>query len=227
MSPKAPGSKASRRRKGERGSVGLSRERVVGAALSLVEKEPRSQVTLSAVARELGVATMSLYTHVRSREDLVQAVKVAALRRFHCHTRPDDPWDRQLSDLLDAVRVHLARYPFLAFEPGGPPVTWPEVLLPLVRILKLAGLREGELAEATRWLGRVFWGLGVLEQHAAVPVASRHLYAQSNQLPVETQEELADVLPLLAAGTAEQAFDFSVGRAIAAVRDLIQERNVA
>jgi AcrR family transcriptional regulator len=54
----------------------LSTTSVVGAAIALVDEEGPAALSLAAVARRTGVATPSLYKHVRSMEDLQQ--KVAA-----------------------------------------------------------------------------------------------------------------------------------------------------
>ena len=54
----------------------------MAAALAVLEREPGVPLTLAAVASELGVATMSLYTHVRNREELLTAVRAAALAKF-------------------------------------------------------------------------------------------------------------------------------------------------
>jgi AcrR family transcriptional regulator len=52
----------------------LSTASVVGAAVELVDEQGPGALTLAAVARRTGVATPSLYKHVRSVEDLQQKV---------------------------------------------------------------------------------------------------------------------------------------------------------
>ena len=57
----------------------LSPRVVVQAAADLADREGFEQVTLSAVARSLGVRTASLYNHVRDRAGLLAGVHELAL----------------------------------------------------------------------------------------------------------------------------------------------------
>jgi TetR/AcrR family tetracycline transcriptional repressor len=53
---------------------GLSRARVVDAALELVDEQGLAAVTMRALAARLGVEAMSLYRHVENRDKLFDAV---------------------------------------------------------------------------------------------------------------------------------------------------------
>lgn len=63
-----PGTTRRSRRSGE---TGLSRERVVAAALRIADADGMAELSMRRVAAELGVATMALYRYVPSKEDLV------------------------------------------------------------------------------------------------------------------------------------------------------------
>lgn len=58
---------------------GLSRDTVIGLAAALADAHGLRQVTLSAVAREAGVRTPSLYSHVAGAEDLMAGLTTLAL----------------------------------------------------------------------------------------------------------------------------------------------------
>ena len=58
----------------------LSREQIVEATLSLVRAEPDGPITMERVAAVLGTRPMSLYTHVRNRDELVGLAAAQALR---------------------------------------------------------------------------------------------------------------------------------------------------
>ena len=49
----------------------LSRDRIVTAAVEIVDAEGPDALTMRAVARRLGAGTMSLYRHVSGREELL------------------------------------------------------------------------------------------------------------------------------------------------------------
>lgn len=53
---------------------GLDRAAVLAAALRVLDQEGRAALTMRRVARELDVEAASLYTHVRSKDDLVDGV---------------------------------------------------------------------------------------------------------------------------------------------------------
>ena len=52
----------------------LSRDRIVEAALALLDEEGFEAVTMPSLAKRLGVGTMSLYRHVADKDDLIDAV---------------------------------------------------------------------------------------------------------------------------------------------------------
>ncbi|MDP4501334.1 GntR family transcriptional regulator [Nonomuraea turcica] len=63
------------------GSEG-TRERIVRAAIELADAEGLPDVTMRAIADRLGMATMSLYRHVGSKDDLILLMVDAAIEDF-------------------------------------------------------------------------------------------------------------------------------------------------
>jgi AcrR family transcriptional regulator len=57
----------------------LSRERVLRTAIALADEGGLAAVSMRQIAAELGVATMSLYRHVRGRDELILAMADAVL----------------------------------------------------------------------------------------------------------------------------------------------------
>ncbi len=53
----------------------LTRERVVAAALLIMDEEGLDAVSMRRVGRELGVEAMSLYHHVHDKDDLLMAIR--------------------------------------------------------------------------------------------------------------------------------------------------------
>ena len=58
----------------------LSRPRIFDAALAVADREGATAVTMRRVARELGVEAMSLYHHLRDREDLLDGLAETMVR---------------------------------------------------------------------------------------------------------------------------------------------------
>jgi TetR/AcrR family tetracycline transcriptional repressor len=78
----------------------LTRDRVIDAALSILDDQGLQGVTMRAVAREVGVEAMSLYNHVQDKDDLLDGICSAVMRDFRI---PEDD-----SDTLETAR-HAAR----------------------------------------------------------------------------------------------------------------------
>ena len=60
----------------------LTREQVVEAALLVMDAEGLDAVSMRRVAREVGVEAMSLYNHVRDKDDLLDGVVDLVMRGF-------------------------------------------------------------------------------------------------------------------------------------------------
>lgn len=98
----------------------LTRERVVDAAYTIISSGEYSQLSMRRLARELGVAPMTLYGYVRDRDDLLDAV-VDRLLATAWRPEADDaaprPWMvdscRRFYELLvaepAALHIYLAR----------------------------------------------------------------------------------------------------------------------
>jgi AcrR family transcriptional regulator len=74
----------------------LTRDRVVTAALALVEREGLEALTMRRLGQELGVEGMALYTHVRSKDDLLDAVGERVLADLDLDFDRDAPWQERI-----------------------------------------------------------------------------------------------------------------------------------
>jgi AcrR family transcriptional regulator len=60
----------------------LSRQRIIQAALQIMDEEGLEAVSMRRIGRELGVEAMSLYNHVRDKEDILDSICEAVLAEF-------------------------------------------------------------------------------------------------------------------------------------------------
>jgi AcrR family transcriptional regulator len=88
----------------------LTDDQLVVAALAVVDREGLSALTMRAVARELGVATMGLYRYVADRQALETLVVDHVLRSVDL-SLPEGAWLDRVRVLLDRMRVAVARHP--------------------------------------------------------------------------------------------------------------------
>ena len=91
----------------------LSRDRIVEAALALLDAQGSEAVTMPSLARRLGVGTMSLYRHVEDKDDLINAVAERVLSTVQV-PRGDLPAAAYTAAWNDAVdHLDPAAYPTL------------------------------------------------------------------------------------------------------------------
>ncbi|MEU4477284.1 TetR/AcrR family transcriptional regulator C-terminal domain-containing protein [Micromonospora sp. NPDC023966] len=95
------------RRESARPEPELSRERVLRTAVALADEGGLAAVSMRQIAAELGVATMSLYRHVRGRDELILAMADAALANAPLPATEPAGWRARL-DLL--ARAQWAVY---------------------------------------------------------------------------------------------------------------------
>src|ERR1700746_166956 len=57
----------------------LTRQRVVAAAVELADREGIDSISMRRLAQEVGVEAMSLYTHVRNKNDLLDGMADAVI----------------------------------------------------------------------------------------------------------------------------------------------------
>ncbi|MDG4758597.1 TetR/AcrR family transcriptional regulator [Micromonospora sp. WMMD710] len=123
---------------------GLELDTVVGAAVRLADRDGLEGVTMSSLASELGVATMSLYRYVGSKEELLVVMADAAT--------PEPPpingraWRPYLTGWTRANRDFLLQRPWLLTLGQHAPPLGPRTLRWLDRAL--AALESTGLSHA-------------------------------------------------------------------------------
>ncbi|MGY2061534.1 TetR/AcrR family transcriptional regulator, partial [Nocardia gipuzkoensis] len=95
---------------------GLTVDAVVTAALKIADETGLDTMSMRRVAMSLNVGTMTLYTYVPGKAELVDLMVDMALRERELpldnRSRPDD-WRRQLELYADRTRAMYRRHPWL------------------------------------------------------------------------------------------------------------------
>lgn len=103
---------------------GLSLDRIVDAAVALAAAEGLGAVSMGRVAKELGVATMSLYRYVAAKEELYILMLDAAVGPPPPAPAVDAGWREALGRWARAHRAALQRNSWALRIPiSGPPAT--------------------------------------------------------------------------------------------------------
>lgn len=177
----------------------MTRERVVEAAMTMIEEGRYREMSIRNLAAELGVAPMTLYGHIKNRDDLLDAVVDRLL---------DKGWEPEVSTddwrawVIDAT---LRFHDLLATEPAAlhiyltRPVTAPTALRRMfatIDALKGAGLGPDECTNAYATIHTYTIGFAALET--------------SRRQGLANAPELTAVAESLAAFTSHQQFQFGL-----------------
>lgn len=202
----------------------LSREQILNCALKMMQRAPGRKITMTGVARALDTAPMSLYTHVKHRDDLLDGISDIVLGQMTLDIDCDAPWQKQVRDWLNTVHAHLSQYPQIVEILGQSshvPGAWLRVHAPLIRSLKMAGLQSTVLAQCSQWvaqqvIGSLLLGFASTERRNA----PSELEAGLNELVPEDRELFTELLPHLRPEL--DVFPFTVDRTIAALEQLVK-----
>ena len=189
----------------------LSRDRVVDAALVLLDAEGLDALTMPSLAKHLGVGTMSLYRHVADKDDLVNAVAEHVLSDVAVPDGDPDDWEGRVIGYLRALREAARAHPALSLILAERGLTVGPVfdqLEAVHAILRAAGFSELDAVRTfysllTYVFGFVVWELPrVRRQHASAyveswnnaidqldPIAYPNLHALRRQLTTTASAE--------------------------------------
>jgi AcrR family transcriptional regulator len=109
--PPAPAPRATRRADGD---VDLTHERIVAAAIRIADAEGLAQLSMRRIATDLGAAPMSLYRHVRGKDELLVSMMNTVLGEDPLPARPPKDWRAQLELSSRMQWQGFRRHPWLA-----------------------------------------------------------------------------------------------------------------
>lgn len=96
---------------GEAPRVQLTRPRVIAAAVELADRDGIESISMRKLAQELGVEAMSLYTHVRNKNDLLDGMADAVVSEIPLPAIGGD-WKASLRQMALAARTVVLRHPW-------------------------------------------------------------------------------------------------------------------
>lgn len=103
-----------KRRRGGTQPDALSRDDVIAAAVAVVAADGLGALSVSAVARALGVSSPAVYHYVRDKDDLVRRVCEHVTRSVELPAADGGRWDDRIVAIVLAMDLAFARYPGVA-----------------------------------------------------------------------------------------------------------------
>lgn len=89
----------------------ISREQVVDTALRMLRTHGYEQITIRALANEMGVAPMSLYRHIRDKDDILDEVVERLLARLWRPRSDGADWKEWIAEAADRLHRFLVGQP--------------------------------------------------------------------------------------------------------------------
>ncbi|GEM_PF-741613 len=155
----------------------ISRERVIGAALKVIEAGRYEQMTIRSLAAELNVAPMSLYRHVRNKDDLLDEVVDRLLaRRWRPRAKAQD-WQAWIAEAADRLRRFLVTQPAALHVYLAHPVVSPAAIARMEAMIGVLHEALGDEEEAKRAYGTIHTytiGFAALEASRAHSTVGSH-----------------------------------------------------
>jgi AcrR family transcriptional regulator len=176
----------------------LSREEIVEAVLSLADRRGVEGLTMRAVARELGVGTMTLYGYFASKDELMDATVERAAEGVRIPA-DDGPWRPRLRALFEEIHRSLLEHPSGVRLRLERPMLTPAALRTTeagLSILEAAGFSRREATRAWRALFVYTFGHAAFTPARVPGSAEREWLALLSGLP-------GDEFPALTAAAGE------------------------
>ena len=212
----------------------LSRERIVDAALVIMDTEGLDAVSMRRVAREVGVEAMSLYHHVRDKEDLLDGVCARVMRDFRFPPE-DRPWIEVARDGAREWRRVLREHPnvIALWADRQRPMTDLEALMPMefaLRVISRSGMDAREGVQVFNVIGGFIMGVVMMEVGAmfsagtAPKVKAPDLTAAHAKIPddapvlsLDRLPFIVEALPHLAECDPDEQFDYGLDLLLAGI----------
>lgn len=193
----------------------LSRERIVQAALDLLDREGLEALSMRRIAAEIGVTAMTLYVYFRNKDELLDAVVDAGAQEIVLPSE-EGPWKVQIRELLHAVRRALERHPGALRDRLARPFLGPGAMrLPetALRILGSAGFEKKDAVRAYRVLFSYTLGFASFSSDASAQEARRRARAALAALPEDEYPAMISAsAEIIDAMAGEATFDFGLDR---------------
>ncbi len=155
----------------------ISRQQVVDAATWVVRAGGYEQMTIRSLAGQLGVSPMSLYGHVRDKDDLLDEVVDTLLSEVWRPRAREDEWRAWIAEAADKLRRFLVSQPAALHVYLGHPVVSASALArmeAMMRVLREAGLSEAAARRAYGAIHTYTIGFAALEASRAREARAEH-----------------------------------------------------
>ena len=172
----------------------LTRTRIVETGLALLSERGADGLNMRALADALGTAPMSLYRHVRSKDDLLKAIVANVLEQHDFAVPARGHWTERVAAWMHALRAQLLRSPAVVsvlMQHGHYAPALLRATNVLLGLLREAGFDGPEAVRASR---EIMWStLGFVSAEVRGPTFSPSFYAQALDARANDADDVSEV----------------------------------
>jgi AcrR family transcriptional regulator len=206
----------------------LTRDRIIRAALRLMDDEGLDALSMRRVGREVGVEAMSLYNHVADKDDMLEGVKELVMSEFEFGERTGD-WEEDARRAARAWRSIMRAHPnvITLMTEGSKPMVSVDALRPsevAFDVLHRAGLDDAETAKAFCAFGGYIMGFVLMEVGALMNVEAAERAELARALPADLLPRSCAVLPHLLSSDVDERFEYGLDLLLAGLRARVDRR---
>ena len=146
----------------------LESEEIVEAALAIVDRDGLAALTMRRLAGSLGIGVMTLYGHVRTKEELIERIAELAISELAIPATGE--WDARLVELFRDLREVLLRHPSVLYADTVQPLIGTGALRAAdaaLGILRSGGIDDEEAVHAMSLLTSYTFGAAVFTLNRA------------------------------------------------------------
>lgn len=193
----------------------LTRERILLTAIELADEHGIEALTMRRLGRRLGVEAMSLYRHVRNKDDILDGMVELVMAEFEVPTGAPD-WKASIRGSTISAHEVLRRHPWASRAIESRTRTGPvrtRLLDALVGVLAGAGFPMPVVIRTLMALDSHTYGFALQEQAWAFPPdrTPELAAALSDELPADAYPNMADLLGFVATTRPGSLVDFEFG----------------
>jgi AcrR family transcriptional regulator len=181
----------------------VTRERALQAATALADRGGIESLSMRKLAAELGIEAMSLYHHVRSKEDILDGMVDLVFGEMQLPA-PGERWRAAMRKRADSTRAVLAAHPWAIgildsrTTPGAATLRY---LDSVIAFLRAAGFSVAMAAHALSVLDSYVRGFAM--QEASLPLDQSGSIEAATERILEQQHMMSNAFPHLGEMAAE------------------------
>ena len=196
-------------------------EEVLDTALRLIDDEGLEALTMRRLAEALGVTAMSLYSYVRTKEEIVDGVYALALEQIESDVDRDAAWHEQLATAIRRVHGVFSDHPGLLelfFARSVPNAGIDRVREELLGILRRAGFSPHDALLAHGSCISYAMGFAFAERaRRGGPAPAQYIQVES--LPPGEYPYLTEAAADYGSHLSGEAFEYGLTHLIAGLRN--------